>query len=203
MPERWSVNFGWSSDPGRPLSYTANISFDQEDIGPKSVTSSAGFSYRPVDTFSLGVDLEYNDREALLLYKGAGRYTSFESSQWAPKMTMDYFISAKQQVRFSMQWTGLKAQEDRYWQVSPRKLERLNPIAKPNLIDEDFIISRMTFQARYRWEIAPLSDLFVVYTRGSNLPGTLYDDFGGLLTEAWSEPIVDTLVVKLRYRLGS
>ena len=203
MPERWSVNFGWSSDPGRPLSYTANISFDQEDIGPKSVTSSAGFSYRPVDTFSMGVDLEYNDREALLVYKGAGRYTSFESSQWAPKMTMDYFISAKQQVRFSMQWTGLKAQEDRYWQVSPRKLERLNPIAKPNLTDEDFIISRMTFQARYRWEIAPLSDLFVVYTRGSNLPGTLYDDFGGLLTEAWSEPIVDTLVVKLRYRLGS
>jgi hypothetical protein len=160
-------------------------------------------SYRPVDTFSMGLDLEYNDREALLVYKGAGRYTSYEATQWAPKFTMDYFISAKQQLRFSMQWTGLKAHEDRYWQVSPRKLERLNPIAKPNALDEDFIISRMTFQARYRWEIAPLSDLFVVYTRGANLPGTMFDDFGGLLTEAWSEPIVDTLVLKLRYRLGS
>ena len=33
--------------------------------------------------------------------------------------------------------------------------------------------------------------------------GVTETDTGGLLTEAWSEPIVDTLVVKLRYRLGS
>ena len=71
------------------------------------------------------------------------------------------------------------------------------------LVSDDFIISRMTFQARYRWEIAPLSDLFVVYTRGSNIPGTMYEDYGSLLSEAWSEPIVDTIVVKLRYGLGS
>ena len=31
----------------------------------------------------------------------------------------------------------------------------------------------------------------------------MYDDYGSLLSEAWSEPIVDTIVVKLRYRLGS
>lgn len=57
----------------------------------------------------------------------------------------------------------------------------------------------MTFQARYRWEIAPLSDLFVVYTRGGNLPGS----HSGLLMEAWQEPVVDTIVIKLRYRFGS
>jgi hypothetical protein len=203
IPERWAFNIGWNSDPGRPLAYNFNINAGQEDLGSKTIGATAGFSYRPVDTFSLGVELDYTDREALLVHKGAGRYTSFEAIQWAPKVNMDYFISAKQQLRFSMQWTGLKAYEDRFWQVSPRKLENLNPVAKPNLVSDDFIISRMTFQARYRWEIAPLSDLFVVYTRGSNLPGTMFDDFGGLLTEAWSEPIVDTLVVKLRYRLGS
>ena len=37
---------------------------------------------------------------------------------------------------------------------------------------DDFAISRMSFQARYRWEIAPLSDLFFVYTRGGNLART-------------------------------
>jgi hypothetical protein len=61
----------------------------------------------------------------------------------------------------------------------------------------------MTFQARYRWEIAPLSDLFVVYTRGSNLPGSQFDDYGNLLLDAWDQPIVDTIAVKLRYRFGS
>ena len=61
----------------------------------------------------------------------------------------------------------------------------------------------MSFQARYRWEIAPLSDLFVVYTRGSNLPRNATGDYQDLLFDAWSERITDTVVIKLRYRLGS
>ncbi len=32
----------------------------------------------------------------------------------------------------------------------------------------------LTLQAHYRREMAPLSDLFVVYTRGSDLPGNRF-----------------------------
>ncbi len=203
IPERYALNLNWSTDPGQPFSYSLGIAADQEDLGPKSITYFAGFSYRPIDTFSLNLDVDYTDREALLVYKGSGRYTSFEATQWSPKLTMDYFVSAKQQLRFSMQWTGLKAYEDRFYQVNPNKLEHLAVVPKPNATPDDFIISRMTFQARYRWEIAPLSDLFVVYTRGANVPNTMFDEYGGMFMEAWNEPIVDTLVVKLRYRIGS
>tara|TARA_R110002167_G_scaffold89012_10_gene240172 strand:- start:47132 stop:49537 length:2406 start_codon:yes stop_codon:yes gene_type:complete len=203
IPERYAMNLNWSTDPGQPFSYSLGVGADQEDLGPKSITYFGGFSYRPIDTFSLNLDVDYTDREALLVYKGSGRYTSFEATQWSPKLTMDYFVSAKQQLRFSMQWTGLKAYEDRFYQVNPNKLEHLTVVPKPNATPDDFIISRMTFQARYRWEIAPLSDLFVVYTRGANVPNTMFDEYGGMFMEAWNEPIVDTLVVKLRYRLGS
>ena len=61
----------------------------------------------------------------------------------------------------------------------------------------------MTFQARYRWEIAPLSDLFVVYTRGGNLPRSSFLTFQDMLEQSWNMPVVDTLAVKLRYRFGS
>ncbi|MDX1491569.1 MAG: DUF5916 domain-containing protein [Pseudohongiellaceae bacterium] len=203
IPERWAGSFSWSSDPGRVLSYDIGINPGQEDQGEKQMGYSAGVSYRPIDSFSLKVDLDYTDREGLLVYRGNGRYTSYEATQWSPKVTMDYFISAKQQLRFSMQWTGLKAYEDRFWEVNPNELDYLNEIAKPTATSDSFVISRLSFQARYRWEIAPLSDLFVVYTRGGNVPGTMFDDYGGLLQEAWSEPVVDTLVIKLRYRLGS
>ena len=50
--------------------------------------------------------------------------------------------------------------------------------------------------------IAPLSDLFVVYTRGSNVDSDLYDEFGDLFEAALTDPIVDLFVVKLRYRFG-
>jgi hypothetical protein len=49
----------------------------------------------------------------------------------------------------------------------------------------------------------PLSDLFVVYTRGSNIPDNTVDDgFDTLFQDALSDPVVDFFVVKLRYRFG-
>lgn len=59
-------------------------------------------------------------------------------------------------------------------------------------------------QLRYRWEIAPLSDLFIVYTRQADRAALLRDeDFTDVFQDAWDDPLVDTVVVKLRYRLGS
>ena len=75
--------------------------------------------------------------------------------------------------------------------------------ADPDARARDFVINRMTVQLRYRWQIAPLSDLFVVYTRGSNVPyNTLDDDFGDLFYDALTDPVIDFFVVKLRYRFG-
>jgi len=56
---------------------------------------------------------------------------------------------------------------------------------------------------RYRWEIGPLSDLFVVYTRGSNLSDRVDDGFSDLFDDALNTPIVDVYIVKLRYRFGN
>ncbi|MCZ6619907.1 MAG: DUF5916 domain-containing protein, partial [Gammaproteobacteria bacterium] len=67
---------------------------------------------------------------------------------------------------------------------------------------DDFVINRMTVQLRYRWQIAPLSDLFVVYTRGSNATSTIDDGFEDLFEDAFRDPVIDFFVVKLRYRLG-
>lgn len=61
----------------------------------------------------------------------------------------------------------------------------------------------MTFQARYRWEIAPLSDLFLVYTRDSNLPRDTFDSYSNLFARTWNQPIVDTFAFRLRYRFGA
>ena len=73
----------------------------------------------------------------------------------------------------------------------------------PGANPRDFVINRMTVQLRYRWQIAPLSDLFVDYTRGSNVPyNTLDDDFGDLFYDALTDPVIDYFVVKLRYRFG-
>jgi len=45
--------------------------------------------------------------------------------------------------------------------------------------------------------------LFLVYTRGSNLPNRVDDVFSDLFDDALNTPIVDVFVVKLRYRFGN
>lgn len=203
IEERFGANVNVSTDRAKSLAYTARLNLSQDELGPSQIGGSAGIVWRPDDQFSVDLRLSYTDREALLVHRGGGNYTSYESHQWAPRLEMNYFITAKQQVRFSGQWTALKAFEDRFWQVNPDKRDFLQPVPNPDATPDDFVISRLTFQARYRWEIAPLSDLFVVYTRGSNLPNNGFDTFTDLLERSWNEKIVDTIAVKLRYRFGS
>lgn len=200
---RYGLNLGFRTNPADKLAFNFDLNLDQDELGPARTGASARFTWRPNDRFSSDLRLDYTDREALLVHKGSGSYTSFESHQWAPQLEMNYFLNAWQQLRFTLQWTALKAFEDRFWQVDSQNLDFLQPVAKPDEDSDNFTISRLTFQARYRWEIAPLSDLFVVYTRGSNLPTDSFETFQDLLVQSWTDTIVDTLAIKLRYRFGS
>ena len=200
---RYGLNLGFRTNPADKLAFNFDLNLDQDELGPARTGASARFTWRPNDRFSSDLRLDYTDREALLVHKGSGSYTSFESHQWAPQLEMNYFLNAWQQLRFTLQWTALKAFEDRFWQVDSQNLDFLQPVAKSDDDSDNFTISRLTFQARYRWEIAPLSDLFVVYTRGSNLPIDSFETFQDLLVQSWTDTIVDTLAIKLRYRFGS
>jgi len=138
-----------------------------------------------------------------LIYVGDSNLTAFDAIELTPSMSMDFFITAKQHLRMTMQWAGINADESEYYTVPARPGDLLDRVKDPLEESGDFTISRLTAQLRYRWEIGPLSDLFVVYTRGSNLDNRIDEDFGVLFRDAVDEPIVDTLTVKLRYRFGS
>ncbi len=201
IPERWAVDASWRSDRALPVSWTVGINAGQEDLGLQNLSYNAGITWNPNDRLSVDVNARYIDREAWLIHQGNGRMTAFEANEWAPRAELDYFINAKQQLRFSLQWTGIKAFENRFYQVDASTVDSLVQTGDVTTGTDDFAISRMSFQARYRWEIAPLSDLFFVYTRGGNLARTFEDDYAGMFEHAWFDQVVDNWVVKLRYRL--
>ena len=116
---------------------------------------------------------------------------------------MNFFISAKQQLRLKLQWAGVEADQSHFWSIEKEVgtlVPRFKDLSDPT---DDFTVSRLTAQLRYRWEIGPLSDLFLVYTRGSNLPNQVDGDFAPLFRDAMNQPIVDVFTMKLRYRFGS
>jgi len=194
---------GFTSNPTRPLSVSVAVGTSGEDTGGQSWTMGAGIDWRPSDRFNFGLKLNYLDRDGWLLHQQGRNMTTFQADQIAPIIDGEYFISAKQQFRVSLQWVAIKAREDQFWLI-PDEPGDLIEVEKPPGPTDDFSISQLSFQARYRWQIAPLSDLFVVYTRLASQGDQLIDeDFGELFESAWDEPIGNLFIVKLRYRFGS
>ena len=83
-----------------------------------------------------------------------------------------------------------------------RKREVIIEVPKPPGPSDSFSLSQMALQLRYRWEIAPLSDIFVVYTRQVD-QGSALKSFSNTFSDGYENPVVNALTFKLRYRFGS
>jgi hypothetical protein len=203
VEEKTRVNINFNSSDAKQFSYGIGIGYGEEDLGGDSYFYSVSTNWRPNGQLNFGFRLGYSDRDGWLLHQGGRNMTTFKAEQWTPTVDAEYFISAKQQLRISLQWVGIKAREQNFYMV-PLEPDDLIEVSKPPGPTDDFSVSQLSFQARYRWELAPLSDLFIVYTRLASQGATLASEsFEDLFDTAWNEPIGDSFVVKFRYRLGS
>jgi len=201
LARRHFGGFIWESDSSQVFSYSLGGGYQQEDLGDGTDIVRMVVNWRPSDRFALSANVRYRNRDGWLLHQGGRNFTTFQAEEWAPRISADYFLSAKQQLRFSVQWVGVKAKEDRFYLV-PSNPEDLIPTSKPAGPTDSFSLSQMTLQLRYRWEIAPLSDLFLVYTRLVD-EGSELKSFSDAFSDGYDEPLGDSLVLKVRYRFGS
>jgi hypothetical protein len=203
IEQRGSLNVFFETDSSQPLQLGFGGGWRQEHLGGNTYRAEGKIVWRPSDRFNLRLDLAYDDRHGWLLHQQDSLMNTFDAEQWLPKFSADYFLTARQQFRVSLQWVGIKAIEDETFLI-PEEPGDLIPIPRPDGPPRDFSISQLSLQLRYRWEIAPLSDLFIVYTRLADETRPLRgESFKDIFTDAYDAPLVDGLVVKLRYRLGS
>lgn len=201
IKDRTFAQMQFGTDSAKPLSLSVALGIDQESLGGTTLLFDTGFTFTPTHRFSVDFDLRYKARDGWLVHQGDRDFTTYRAYDLQPRLAVDLFLTAKQQFRLTAQWAGIKARKRAFLEV-PEGGGTLVPRPVP-LEDEDFAISRLVAQARYRWEIGPLSDLFVVYTRGGNLPGLIDGEFTDLFLDAINEPVVDVFIIKLRYRFGS
>lgn len=201
IDQRAVFDVSYQSDDSRKFFYRLSAGARGEDKGGMAFTYNLNLTVKPTDRFSASLDLRYRDRHGWLVWVEDRDFAEYDAESWEPTFNMDFFFSAKQQLRFSLQWVGLKSYATDYWEVpvGDGSLDRRSQPAE----SEDFAISSMNIQIRYRWEIAPLSDLFIVYTSNANLDNPLGETFPTLAKDAYKQPLAEQLVVKLRYRFGS
>ena len=202
VEEAWALRLRYESDRTRPVSYSLETQRGQEDLGGARRTYGGGITWRPGDRMAMQFGVDYVERDGWVLHREEKRFALFGADEWSPKFSLDYFITGKQQFRMALQWAALRAGDARFYDLAPsRVLVPASADVDPS--SADFSVSELSFQIRYRWEIAPMSDLFFVYTKHADLPNGAGEDLGSMLTEAFDNPVAEQLVLKVRYRWGS
>ena len=192
----------WDSDAALEWGVGIGAGFIGEDLGGNTWSGEGQIEWRPSDRFHASIGTAYYDTNDWLLHQFGPRMATYDAMQWEPKLTVEYYISADQQFRTSLQWVGIKADADQVYTV-PSKPGDLVRVPDPG-VRGNFSVSNLIFQARYRWEVAPLSELFVVLTIQANQTRALGDStFEGLFNDAFESPMYNSLVMKIRYRLGT
>lgn len=192
--------FGLGTNTAKSFYQTAWLGVQESRIQGKS--NSLGFQlvYRPLDRLTVNWRLSKDLNDGQVLYQGSRNFIRYRS--WSPTLStaMQIFLTNRQRIRLDFQCRMIQAKAHEYLaydettdQVSSRGFEL-------NRDHNDFSISRATFQLRYRWEIAPLSDLFIVYTRTGTLSETVQNKVLKTLHKTIRQRDTENLAIKFRWR---
>ena len=132
-----------------------------------------------------------------LLWEGDNLFGSYRGERLDFALRADWIPAPRHELRVKWQWIGIDAEARAAYRTDAGGRlfgvpERLPP----------FTVNNLGLQVRYRYEIGPLSELFLVYARGGfNL---LNDDdrgVGDLFGDMTDVRDADQFLIKVRYRL--
>src|SRR5690606_8992777 len=128
-------------------------------------------------------------QEGNLIGSFDGRQTDFDAG-------LNWTIGNRQELRIKLQAIAVNARLRQAYRVDAtgRAIETAEPV-------DDFSVRNLGFQIRYRYELAPLSYLYIVYGRGGyDEDQAAADDTGRLLHDSFSLRDDEQLLVKVSYR---
>jgi hypothetical protein len=155
--------------------------------------------YEPVffvnDAFSITFG-GYADRATdWLVWQHDNLFGSFREREAHLDAGVDWSISPRQELRMKMQSIVINAQLNQAYTVGPSGHALVSDEAV-----NDFSVRNLGFQIRYRYELAPLSYLYVVYARGGYRQTDYADSIGQLFQDSFQLRDDEQLMVKLSYR---
>jgi hypothetical protein len=153
-------------------------------------------SYFPNDNLKLSLQYRIRKEDEWLIWTEDNKFGLFDSEQDTISIGLNWFRGNKHEIRLKGQFVSLQAD-------NPRSLISDQ---KGYLYESDESIKAFTqgvasFQIRYKYEIAPLSYLYLVYSKG----GRNYDEDEALsrseiFEEPWNNPSDEVYSIKFRLK---
>lgn len=130
-----------------------------------------------------------------LIWQSDNLIGSFDGMQTEFDLGFNWTVTNRQELRLKLQAIGVNADLRQGYRVDSQG----HAVATGEAID-DFDVSNLGVQLRYRFELAPLSYLYVVYGRGGYEETFATDNDGRPLRDSFSLRDDEQLLVKFSYR---
>jgi len=181
--------------------FYANFGANNSGIGDANNSRSVGWNtqFQPTyfisDAFSIYTTLYAERTPQWMIWESGNLLGTFNEKAQQIDFGVNWNIGTNQELRVKMQALGLDAKLRQAWRTEADG----TPIPTNDPIN-DFSLSNLGFQVRYRWEYKPLSYLYVVYGRGGDLFNEYSEEARDALRDSFSLRDSEQLVVKFTYR---
>ena len=169
---------------------------------PYSWSASVSGTYYISDALNIELWLGHVMDQEMLIWQGGelgpgheNVVGGFHMNRYDLNASLNWNIGSRQELRIKLEALGFDADNPTAWRLGADG----RGVASNDAV-QPFSLRNMGFQIRYRYELAPLSNLYVVYGRG----GFGYDSFAAgafdQFNDAFNLRNDEQLVVKLAYR---
>ena len=183
--------------------YDWRVSFDRSDKydtwdskgNHKKFFKIAG-SFFPNDFIKINTQFKIKEESEWLNWIDSNNLATYDLSQKTISIDMNWFKGNKHEIRLKSQFVALQADNPR-----SLALDTNGYLRQSNNEVKSFTKGVASFQIRYKYEIAPLSYLFVVYSKG----GDDYNDetdrgTSSILKSPWQNPSDELFSIKFRLK---
>ena len=153
-------------------------------------------SFYPTDNFRLYSSIRKREDDEWLNWIENNRLAVFDLTRNIISINMNWYRGSKHEIRLKSQFIALEA-------INPRSLyiDKDGYLLENDDIVKSFSEGITSFQIRYKYEIAALSNIYLVYTRG----GSVYEEdddrnTSEILTDPWNHPDNEILSIKFRLK---
>ena len=165
--------------------------------GNEEIGYSGNFTstYYVSDAFNLTIGAYAGRTPDWLIWQHDNLIGTFDERETHLDAGLNWTVGSKQELRVKLQAIGLKGRLKHGYRVEPGGGATLT-----NEPIDDINVRTLGFQIRYRYELAPLSYVYVVYGRGGFDQEPTDDGAARLLSDSFRLRDVDQLLVKMSYR---
>ncbi len=197
LPPRHELGLQYQLDLNRRFNFTAEGFALQEGLNGTAWRVTLRPTFIAAENLNLGLELDYIDSPDWLIWRSAAqRLATHERQQLYALFKLSWYPAPRHELRVKAQWVALRARVLQGYTV-----DTAGNLAEDAAPIDDLSLGQIGLQLRYRYELQPLSDLYVVYSRGGlDSRDTYAGALGGLFSAAFDQETASQVLVKLRYR---